>query len=146
MPYTVAQQELNTMKARILHEAADAINSRVQECHISAVAGHWWHTRSDEVQLNRPQKLERNFGELLALIHSEISEAMEGGRKDRMDDHLPHFTSVEVELADALIRIFDLAGALQINLGEAFVQKFMYNQTRQDHKIEERMKPGGKEF
>lgn len=47
----------------------------------------------------------REKGTLLCLIHSEISEAMEGERKDLMDDHLPHRKMAEVELADAVIRI-----------------------------------------
>lgn len=46
------------------------------------------------------------------LIHSELSEAAEGLRKDLMDDHLPHRKMFEVELADAFIRTCDLIGHL----------------------------------
>lgn len=88
----------------------------------------------------------RNFGELIALIQSEISEAMEAGRKDKQDDHLPQYSGVTVELADALIRIFDLAGALNLPLGEAMQAKLIYNQQRADHKRENREKEGGKQF
>jgi len=49
-----------------------------------------------------------------------------------------------VELADAVIRIFDLCGYLGINIGEVMSEKFDYNQIRADHKIENRMLPGGK--
>lgn len=48
----------------------------------------------------------------------------------------------EVELADAVIRIFDLAGSMEYNLGDAIAEKIEYNATREDHKIENR---GGKE-
>jgi NTP pyrophosphatase (non-canonical NTP hydrolase) len=89
---------------------------------------------------------ERIFGELVALVHSEISEAMEGGRKDKMDDHLPDRTAVAAELADAVIRIGDLAGALNIPLGTVIVEKMRYNAQREDHKRENRAKEGGKQF
>lgn len=91
-------------------------------------------------------KQNRNKGELLMLIVSEISEAMEGERKDLMDDHLPHRKMAEVELVDALIRIFDYAGAYGYDLDGAFAEKMAYNATREDHKPENRNKPGGKKF
>src|SRR5882672_7952588 len=47
----------------------------------------------------------------ITMIHTELSEAVEGDRSDLMDDKLPHRPAIEVELADALIRIGDLAGA-----------------------------------
>lgn len=53
----------------------------------------------------------RNVYELLQLTITEISEATEGERKDLMDDHLPHRKMGEVELADAVIRLLDMAGA-----------------------------------
>lgn len=53
----------------------------------------------------------RNVYELLQLVVTEIAEATEGERKDLMDDHLPHRKMGEVELADALIRLLDMAGA-----------------------------------
>ena len=46
----------------------------------------------------------------IQLISTEIAEATEGERKDLMDDHLPHRKMGEVELADAMIRLLDLAG------------------------------------
>jgi NTP pyrophosphatase (non-canonical NTP hydrolase) len=79
-------------------------------------------------------------------VHSEISEAMEGDRKDLMDDKLPHRKMREVELADAVIRIFDLAGAYEMDLGEAIAEKMVYNQNRADHKIENRSQSGGKSY
>ena len=89
---------------------------------------------------------EREVGTLLALIHSEISEALEGFRKDLWDDHLPNRKMAEVELADAVIRIFDLAERSGFDIGNAILEKHKYNMIRADHKMENRMKPGGKKF
>lgn len=80
------------------------------------------------------------------LIVSEIAEAMEGERKDLMDDKLPHRKMVEVELADALIRIFDYAGAYGLDLQGAYEEKKAYNKVRADHKPENRLKEGGKKW
>lgn len=88
----------------------------------------------------------RNVGEALALIHSEVSEAMEAARKDLNDDHLTDRKGLEVELGDAVIRIFDLAGGLGLDLGGAIVEKMAYNTKRADHKPENREKDGGKQF
>jgi len=84
--------------------------------------------------------------EKLCLSHSEVSEAMEGYRKGLQDDHLTHRQMIEVELSDAAIRIFDLAGALGLDLGGAIAEKLEYNQQRADHKPENRAKEGGKAF
>lgn len=82
----------------------------------------------------------------IALIHSEVSEALEGARKNLMDDHLPHRKMIEVELADVIIRVADLCGALKLDLGGAVVEKLEYNANRADHKKENRNKVGGKKF
>ena len=76
---------------------------------------------------------ERNFGETIALIHSELSEALEGHRHGNpMDEHCPLFTSVEIELADAVIRILDLAGSKPnlFRIGAAIAAKMEYNLSR----------------
>ena len=109
-------------------------------CHGAAVKGGWWH------DIKTGERLERNKGELLCLIHSEISEAMEGVRKGLPDDKLPHRSAEEVELADALIRICDYAGAYGLDLGGAVIEKLAYNAQRADHKPENRAKAGGKKF
>lgn len=80
------------------------------------------------------------------MIHSEVSEALEGRRKGLMDDHLPTRPMPEVELADAFIRILDLCGSRGYDIGGAVVEKFMYNKNRADHKAENCTKDGGKKF
>src|SRR5262245_37248927 len=76
----------------------------------------WWYDTLGN-------RIDRNKGELLALIHSEISEALEGVRKDKMDEHLPQLKNEVVELADAVIRIFDYAEGHGYSLGPALVHK-----------------------
>jgi len=115
------------------------LNECAKDCHEAAVTGGWWHD-------SQGKKKERNIGELLCLIHSEISEAMEGARKGLMDTHLKHKSMMEVELADAIIRIFDLAESKGFNLGETIYEKLEYNKSRADHKIKNRLKEGGKKF
>lgn len=109
-------------------------------CHAAAVKGGWW------IDLATGAPKDRNVGEMLMLTVSEIAEAMEGHRKNKMDNHLPHRKSVEVELADALIRIFDLAGGLELDIGGALREKMKYNAERPDHKIENRQQPDGKKY
>ncbi len=109
-------------------------------CHAASVKGGWWH------DLNTGERLTRNKGELLCLIHSEISEAMEGERKNLMDTHLQHRKMAEVELADAIIRILDYAEGHGYDLGEALIEKMEYNAMRADHKPENRKLAGGKAF
>ena len=84
------------------------------------------------------------IGDQISLIHAEISEAYEGHRKNKQDDHCPEFSNFEIELADAMIRILDTAGGLNLRLSEAFKAKMEYNASRADHKPENRRKEGGK--
>lgn len=71
-----------------------------------------------------------NTGEKIALMHSELSEALEADRKNLDAEHIPGFTGVEEELADVIIRILDFAGHHQLRLGEALSAKIAYNLTR----------------
>lgn len=114
------------------------LNEYSAACH--AANQKWWQC------IVTGDRIERNKGELLCLIHSEISEAMEGERKGLMDDKLPHRRMAEVELADALIRIFDYAGAFGYDLQGAFEDKMAFNASRQDHKHEARALAGGKKW
>jgi NTP pyrophosphatase (non-canonical NTP hydrolase) len=116
-----------------------SINNLVNVCH--AAAKGWWNDlHTGEPIIDRPHVI----GEKLMLIVSEIAEAMEGHRKNLMDDKLPHRKMIEVELADAMIRICDLAGAMGMNLGGAVSEKLAYNSNREDHKLEARKAEGGK--
>ena len=68
----------------------------------------------------------------LALIHSEISEALEGLRLGNPpDDKIPEFSAMEAELADAVIRIFDLCGGREYRLAEAIWAKMEFNRLRE---------------
>jgi hypothetical protein len=112
----------------------------IDQCHGLARHRGWWHDLDTGMEANR------NIGEMLCLIHSEISEAMEGHRKGLMDDKLPRRPMLEVELADAVIRIFDMAGGLKLDLAGAIADKLHYNSTREDHNPENRLADGGKKF
>jgi NTP pyrophosphatase (non-canonical NTP hydrolase) len=117
-------------------------------CFVAAEKSGWWtDLRTGEnlaVLPGVPPKV--NVPEKLMLIVSELAEAMEGFRKGRMDEHLPNRSSLEVELADAAIRIFDLAGGVGLNLGGAVAEKLAYNAQRADHKLAHRRGEGGKKF
>ena len=111
-------------------------------CHRLAKVAGWW----DDPATGAPYIVADKVAEKLLLIHSEISEATEGFRKDLMDDHLRKRKMIEVELADAVIRIMDLAGALDLDLGGAIAEKLDYNAKRPDHKAAARNGQGGKKF
>jgi NTP pyrophosphatase (non-canonical NTP hydrolase) len=112
-------------------------------CHSLAKNAGWWHdTKTGESATANPLC----FSNKLMLIVSEVSEAMEGDRKGLMDDKLPNRPMREVELADALIRICDLAGAYNLDLGGAVAEKLAFNAKRPDHKVENRVQEGGKAY
>lgn len=74
---------------------------------------------------------ERNTGEAIALIHSEVSEALESNRSgDPPDPVLQEFNNTTVELADAIIRIMDLAAGNCWPLGAAIIAKVKCNKKR----------------
>ena len=127
------------------------INNMVADIHADNIAAGWWTDFPSGMDLAAECRSGSRFGkalvaEKLCLVHSETSEAMEGERKNLQDDKLAHRRMGEVELADAVIRIFDLAGALGYDLGGAIAEKRAFNAQREDHKPENRVKPGGKAY
>lgn len=128
--------------ARIIQSCLEGLGDLGDLCHGLAVRSGWWggNGRPD------PRDNPLCFSNKLMLIVSEVSEAMEGDRKSMKDDKLPHRDMREVELADALIRIFDLAGAYGLDLAGATIEKLAFNQQRPDHKVENREAEGGKVY
>jgi len=100
----------------------------------------WW------IDIDTGQPLSRNIGEMLMLVTSELAEALEGHRKDLMDDKLPHRKMFDVEIVDACIRLFDIAGAMIPDFGLIYNEKMAYNATRHDHTIEGRKQAHGKKY
>lgn len=100
------------------------INTLVERAHTTAKSKGWW----DGATYNIPEKL--------ALIHSEVSEALEEYRTGMAlqrvevsaDDGKP--LGFATELADVVIRVADLCGLLGIDLGAVISQKMAYNDTR----------------
>lgn len=128
---TIISQEEQEWVSGVLLALASTIH------HLNA---RWWQ----DIETGAP--IARNDGEMIALMHSELSEALEGVRKNKQDDHLPHRPSVEVEMADTVIRIFDYCAGRKLDLGGAIMEKLQYNWHRADHTFEARREADGKKF
>lgn len=74
----------------------------------------------------------RNKGEMIALMHSELSEMLEQIRKPTPDSHLPHISGIAVEAADVLIRLMDFIVGFNMrdDLVNALMEKMEYNMSR----------------
>lgn len=94
-----------------------------QAYHNSASKGFWDGTP-------RPNVPVETRSSKIALMHSELSEMLEGVRKPAPDSHCPDFTSEEIELADLIIRAADYAGARELRLAQAILAKMGYNASR----------------
>ena len=96
----------------------DAWQTMAEDVHTIAVNHGWWEQ-------------DRGAAEVIALIHSELSEALEYARHgDGPSDHIPEYTGVEEELADAVIRIMDYAAHQGLRVAEALEAKSTYNDGR----------------
>lgn len=100
----------------------------------------WW------IDLETQKPIKRNVGELLMLVTSELAEAMEGDRKNLLDDKLKHRKMFDVEIIDALIRLFDIVGHLIPDADQIFEEKMEFNASRFDHSIEGRKQLNGKKY
>lgn len=126
------QQAERERQVRLLQEKTNSIRQDLQQgnysftleriiylCFESSKARGWWHNLETlEFRANR------NKAEMICLMHSEVSEAYEAWVTGESDDKLPNRNGCEVELADALIRIFDFAVGFQ---SETFFKELIYD-------------------
>ena len=75
---------------------------------------------------------EPNDGERMALIHAEISEALEALRDGNPSSNkIIDYSSLEEELADAVIRIMDYCFGKDLDIAGAILAKIEYNRSRE---------------
>ena len=97
------------------------LNKFAKKVHENA-KNHGWHEE------------ERSFGELIALCHSELSEALEEYRKGKKENETyfidEKIKGIPSELADVIIRILDMCGLYEIDIEEILIAKHRYNISR----------------
>lgn len=116
----------------------EPFNELAMDIHLDNIQAGWWNEGDRE----NPHVIATK----ICLIHSEVSEMMEGARKGLQDDKLPHRKMAEVEAADVLIRLLDLSASQRWDLDGAIAEKRAFNAKRADHKLENRKAAGGKAY
>lgn len=112
-------------------------NDLAEQVHETAVEHGWWtNPDTNEYDVDCFNKSEK-----IALMHSELSEALEAMRMPEweMSEKIPVFFHLEEELADLQIRLMDFAAAYGLRVAEATIAKAEYNKSRP-------YKHGGKKF
>lgn len=116
----------------------DAFKEMQKDVHDTANSKGWWEGRYSILGMaatHNPASLEfarvNNQLSLLMLVNTEIAEAAEGLRHGNPpDDKIPEFSAAEAELADAVIRIMDMAEAFNWNVAGAIIAKAEMNKGR----------------
>lgn len=164
------------------HSPMNTLTDLQKRCHDASYAAGWWHhpesglpyIPGDSAIGDNPlswadigdatRRMITHYWPFvvatkIGLVHSEVSEGMEAYRRGAMDDKLAHRLGLETELADSLIRQFDIAGVMRraqrlgvveqnsfFDLNGAVTEKMAFNVVREDHKVDVRRAAGGKVF
>lgn len=113
-----------------------SISDWINACHGLSMEKGWYEGQLGIHANKQGSRLilnERFVPEKLCLIHSEVSEALECYRNSEMRTNVGSHGKPEgfpAELADVVIRCFDLAGAMGIDLEKEIEQKHEFNKTR----------------